>query len=139
MYVQTEEKLRRKARKAATKENKPLFGEDGVRRGMLEKYDEEEEEDGMEIDASGAIEEARRKKQAEIRAKLKQGLTSIAIFIISSHLFIPQLQLAHYFLISESACCILPCLRTAITPTQRGNSTWYIISHIDIVLSSLCK
>lgn len=69
--------MRRKARKAATKENKPLFGEDGRKRAMLDQYDEEEAEEGMEIDESGAVEEARQKRQADIRARLKQGVIRI--------------------------------------------------------------
>ena len=72
--LQTEDKLRRKAFKAAAKENKPLFGEDGKVRGLLEKYDEEEQEAGMGIDATGAVEEAKRKKQEDIRARLRAGM-----------------------------------------------------------------
>ena len=65
--------MRRKAFKAATKKNVPLFGEDGKVRNMLEKYDDEEAEAGMQIDASGAIEDAKRQKQAAIRERLKAG------------------------------------------------------------------
>ena len=72
--LQTEDKLRQRAFKAAAKENKPLFGEDGKVRGLLEKYDEEEQEAGMEIDATGAVEEAKRKKQEDIRARLRAGM-----------------------------------------------------------------
>lgn len=57
--------------KAATKINKPLFGEDGVERGLLEKYDEEAAEEGLVLDDSGrALEERRRQ---DIRAKLALG------------------------------------------------------------------
>lgn len=41
---------------------------------MLDKYDEEEQEQGMQIDASGAVEDAKRKRQEEIRARLKAGV-----------------------------------------------------------------
>lgn len=71
--MQTEDKLRRKAFKAASKENKPLFGEDGKVQGLLEKYDEEVEDEGMLIDEQGAIEAAKRKRQADIREKLRAG------------------------------------------------------------------
>lgn len=74
--AQTEDKLRKKAMKAATKENKPLFGEDGRRRGLLDKYDEEEAEEGMHIDETGAVEAEKRSKQDEIRARLKAGQAS---------------------------------------------------------------
>lgn len=40
---QREDKQRAKAFKAAGKGAKPLWEEDGVRRGLLDKYDEEEE------------------------------------------------------------------------------------------------
>lgn len=74
--MQTEDKLRRKAFKAAAKENKPLFGEDGRVQGLLEKYDAEVEEEGMLINEQGAVEEAKRKRQADIREKLRAGISS---------------------------------------------------------------
>lgn len=49
----------------------PLFEEDGKRRSILDKYDEEEEEAGLQIGFGGAVggdDVARR--QAEIRARL---------------------------------------------------------------------
>lgn len=75
--MQAEDKQRKKAFKAATKQNKPLFEEDGQRRGLLDKYDEEEQEAGMQIDASGAINEAKLKRQEEIRARLKAGIRNV--------------------------------------------------------------
>lgn len=71
--AQIEQKKREKARRAAGKQHKPLFGEDGVQRGMLDKYDEEEEDAGMEIDESGAVNDEKARKQAEIKAKLAAG------------------------------------------------------------------
>ena len=71
--MQTEDRLRRKARKAATKDDKLFWGEDGEKKALLAQYDEEEAEAGMEIDHSGTLEMARQQRQAEIRAKLKQG------------------------------------------------------------------
>lgn len=41
---QREDKERVKARKAAGKQAKPLWEEDGKRRSLLDKYDEEEEQ-----------------------------------------------------------------------------------------------
>ncbi|KAK9862047.1 hypothetical protein WJX84_001233 [Apatococcus fuscideae] len=67
-----ERKKREKARKAATKVGQPLFEEDGKRRSILDKYDEEEEEAGLQIGTGGAVtgdEIARR--QAEIRSRLQ--------------------------------------------------------------------
>lgn len=72
--AQIEQKKRDKARRAASKEEhiKPLFGEDGKKRTMLDKYDEEEET-GMDIDESGTFTSEKAKQQAEIRARLAAG------------------------------------------------------------------
>ena len=43
-WPQREDKERSKARKASGKQAKPLWEEDGKRRGLLDKYDEEEEQ-----------------------------------------------------------------------------------------------
>ena len=43
-WLQREDKERQKARKAAGKQAKPLWQEDGKRRGLLDKYDEEDEQ-----------------------------------------------------------------------------------------------
>ena len=75
--LQTEDKVRRKAFKAAAKENKPLFGEDGRVQGLLEKYDEEAEDEGMLINEQGAVEAAMQKRQADIREKLRAGTIPI--------------------------------------------------------------
>lgn len=42
--MQREDKQRAKVRKASGKQAKPLWEEDGKRRGLLDKYDEEEEQ-----------------------------------------------------------------------------------------------
>lgn len=51
--VQREQKDRDKAWRAAGKQAKPLWEEDGKRRGLLDKYDEEEEE-MMQVGRGGA-------------------------------------------------------------------------------------
>lgn len=71
--MQIEQRKRDKARRAASSRHKPLFGEDGVERGLLDKYDEEADAMGMEIDESGAVSNEKAKQQAEIRAKLAAG------------------------------------------------------------------
>ena len=73
--AQIEQKKRDKAKRAASKEEsvKPLFEEDGKRRGLLDKYDEEEDT-GMDIDESGAFTSEKARQQAEIRAKLAAGM-----------------------------------------------------------------
>lgn len=78
--MQAEEKKRAKAIKAATKVNKPLFGEDGKSRAMLDKYDEEQEDGGMVLDDDGRAREERRRE--EIRAKLAQGKNSLCLLVI---------------------------------------------------------
>ncbi|KAL4855087.1 SART-1 family protein DOT2 [Chlorella vulgaris] len=67
-----EDKQRSKAFKASAKQAKPLWEEDGKRRGLLDKYDEEEEQ-MMRIDDAGAVEAARQKRQDDIRARLAAG------------------------------------------------------------------
>lgn len=42
-------------------------------RGLLEKYDEEVPDDGMQIDESGVVADERTRRQAEIRRKLAAG------------------------------------------------------------------
>ncbi len=80
--MQIEQKKREKARRAAVKA-KPLFEEDGKQRGMLDKYDEEEDDAGMEIDETGAVNDEKARKQAEIRAKLAAGGCLASICCIS--------------------------------------------------------
>eukprot|EP00887_Chlorella_sp_A99_P003910 scaffold11.g3910.t1 len=67
-----EDKERKKAFRAAGKGAKPLWEEDGRRRTLLDKYDEEEEE-MMQLDDEGALEAAKAKRQADIRAALAGG------------------------------------------------------------------
>lgn len=74
-----EQKKRAKARKAAQKE-KPLFEEDGAKRGLLDKYDEEEDA-GMDIDEKGVIDDEKARKQAEIKAKLAAGESTLSILL----------------------------------------------------------
>lgn len=64
-----ENKQRAKAFKDSRKTAKPLWEEDGQRRGLLDKYDEEEEE-AFHLDDVGAIEAAKLKRQDDIKAKL---------------------------------------------------------------------
>lgn len=52
--LQREDKQRAKARKAAGKQAKPLWQEDGKRRGLLDKYDEEEEQ-MMEVRVASSL------------------------------------------------------------------------------------
>lgn len=70
--LKAEDKKRRKARDAATKKGKPLFEEDGKKRSLLDKYDEEEEM-ALELNDQGALEAERLKRQEEIRKKLTAG------------------------------------------------------------------
>lgn len=71
-WLQAEQKRREKARKDATNQGKPLFDEDGQRKGILDKYDEDEQAEGMEIDTHGAA-AGKLTKQEEIRRKLAAG------------------------------------------------------------------
>lgn len=69
--MQREDKQRAKAFRDSRKTAKPLWEEDGQRRGLLEKYDEEEEE-ALRLDAGGAVQVNAnpQDRQSDIRAKL---------------------------------------------------------------------
>lgn len=67
-----EDKKRKKARDASVKKAVPLFGEDGKRRALLDKYDEEDEA-MMVLDDVGGLEAQRIANQARIKAQLAAG------------------------------------------------------------------
>mmetsp|Transcript_4725 Transcript_4725/g.12198 ORF Transcript_4725/g.12198 Transcript_4725/m.12198 type:complete len:817 (+) Transcript_4725:159-2609(+) len=73
----TEDKKKQKAKKAAMKKGVPLFGEDGKRRAILDKYDEEGDGEAMELGADGSVDPEKLKRQQEIRARLAAGATGI--------------------------------------------------------------
>ncbi|KAK9806920.1 hypothetical protein WJX72_007494 [[Myrmecia] bisecta] len=67
-------KKREKAKKDAQgSRHQPLFEEDGKQRALLDKYDEAEEEAGMEIDETGTVDVEKKHRQEEIRRKLAAG------------------------------------------------------------------
>ena len=70
--MQAEHAKREKARKAATNAGKPLWDEDGERRGILDKYDEADEDASMTVGASGRL-EAKLSKADETRKRLAAG------------------------------------------------------------------
>jgi U4/U6.U5 tri-snRNP-associated protein 1 len=64
-----EDKQRAKAFQDSRKTAKPLWEEDGQKRSLLDKYDQEEEE-AFQLNDAGAIEASKLKRQDDIRAKL---------------------------------------------------------------------
>jgi U4/U6.U5 tri-snRNP-associated protein 1 len=64
-----EDKQRAKAFQDSRKTAKPLWEEDGQKRSLLDKYDQEEEE-AFQLDDAGAIEASKLRRQDDIRAKL---------------------------------------------------------------------
>ncbi|KXZ47678.1 hypothetical protein GPECTOR_33g560 [Gonium pectorale] len=73
-----EEKRRRKALKAAKKEAKPLWEEDGKVRTLLDKYDEEEQEVVVQLGAGGRLGADRAQQQEAVRKKLAEGNARLA-------------------------------------------------------------
>ncbi|KAF5836904.1 SART-1 protein [Dunaliella salina] len=72
--LKAEERKRQKARSNATNKAKPLWEEDGKKRSLLDKYDEEDADISLQIGADGSIEAERAaQQQAEMKRKLQQG------------------------------------------------------------------
>ena len=80
--MQAERTKREKARKAATNTGKPLWDEDGERRGILDKYDGEEEDASMSFGATGQL-EAKLSKADETRKRLAAGTASLCFLPVS--------------------------------------------------------
>jgi U4/U6.U5 tri-snRNP-associated protein 1 len=78
--VQREDKQRAKAFRDSKKTATPLWEEDGVQRGLLHKYDEEEEE-ALRLDGSGAVAASAasaEQRQGDIRARLAAAAAASA-------------------------------------------------------------
>jgi len=67
--LKREDKQRAKAFADSRKTGKPLWEEDGQKRSLLDKYDQEEEE-SFRLDDAGEIEASKMKRQDDIREKL---------------------------------------------------------------------
>lgn len=96
-----EQMAREKARRAAQKA-KPLWAEDGKVRGMLDKYDEEDEAQAMVLDDSGAVEAAKARRADEIKAKLAAGSAKLEDAVVSRQ------QAAEYYTAEEAAAMFKP-------------------------------
>lgn len=71
--LKRENTVRAKAFRESQKTAKPLWEEDGIKRSILDKYDEEEEE-ALRLEDVDGIEAAKRKVQNDIRAKLHASM-----------------------------------------------------------------
>jgi len=72
--LKAEERKRQKARSNASNKAKPLWEEDGKKRSLLDKYDEEDADISLQIGADGSIEAERAaQQQAEMKRKLQLG------------------------------------------------------------------
>ncbi|KAG7667063.1 hypothetical protein Ndes2526B_g04448 [Nannochloris sp. 'desiccata'] len=67
--LKREDRQRAKAFADSRKTAKPLWEEDGQKRSLLDKYDQEEEE-AFQLDDAGAMEASKLRRQDDIRAKL---------------------------------------------------------------------
>jgi hypothetical protein len=74
--ARAQDKARAKARRAAGKEAKPLWAEDGNVRSLLDKYDEEDEEAGFVLDAAGAA-AAAAARQDKVRERLAAAAAAL--------------------------------------------------------------
>jgi len=76
--VQSAQDKQRARARAAAKKPAVEYDVDGNAKGMLSKYDDEEDEAGMEISAQGVVLDAKAREQADIRRKLAEG-TDLAL------------------------------------------------------------
>jgi len=71
-----EEKKKLRAKKAAEKKSAPLYGEEGKKRAILDKYDEgEDDEEGIQLGEDGSVDPEKLRRQREIRAKLEAQIS----------------------------------------------------------------
>lgn len=98
-----EEKSREKARRAAHKKAKPLYGEDGKVRPLLDKYDEEEEAEAMQLDEAGRVDAEKKRRQEEIRRKLAAGGS-----VVQDSAEVSRQAVAEYYTTEEAAALFKP-------------------------------
>ena len=100
-----QERKRQKAKKAATKRSDNLFGADDEDAGkkILSKYDEEDEDEGVTLDAAGAIDAAEEKRKADIKRRLAASLGGVSVNAVAETADVQKREMSEFMSAAEVA------------------------------------
>ena len=101
-----QERKRQKAKKAATKRSDNPFGaddEDAANKKILSKYDEEDEDEGLTLDAAGAIDAAEEKRKADIKRRLAASLGGVSVNAVAETADVRKREMSEFMSAAEVA------------------------------------
>ena len=100
-----QERKRQKAKKAATKRSDNPFGADDEDAGrkILSKYDEEDEDEGLTLDAAGAIDAAEEKRKADIKRRLAASLGGVSVNAVAETADVQKREMSEFMSAAEVA------------------------------------
>lgn len=100
-----QERKRQKAKKAATKRSDNPFGADDEDAGkkILSKYDEEDEDEGLTLDAAGAIDAAEEKRKADIKRRLAASLGGVSVNAVAETADVRKREMSEFMSAAEVA------------------------------------
>ena len=100
-----QERKRQKAKKAATKRSDNPFGADDEDAGkkILSKYDEEDEDEGVTLDAAGAIDAAEEKRKADIKRRLAASLGGVSVNAVAEAADVQKREMSEFMSAAEVA------------------------------------
>jgi len=100
-----QERKRQKAKKAATKRSDNPFGADDEDAGkkILSKYDEEDEDEGVTLDAAGAIDAAEEKRKADIKRRLAASLGGVSVNAVAETADVQKREMSEFMSAAEVA------------------------------------
>lgn len=101
-----QERKRQKAKKAATKRSDNPFGaddEDAANKKILSKYDEEDEDEGLTLDAAGAIDAAEEKRKSDIKRRLAASLGGVSVNAVAETADVRKREMSEFMSAAEVA------------------------------------
>ena len=100
-----QERKRQKAKKAATKRSDNPFGADDEDAGkkILSKYDEEDEDEGLTLDAAGAIDAAEEKRKVDIKRRLAASLGGVSVNAVAETADVRKREMSEFMSAAEVA------------------------------------
>lgn len=100
-----QERKRQKAKKAATKRSDNPFGADDTDAGkkILSKYDEEDEDEGLTLDAAGAIDAAEEKRKADVKRRLAASLGGVSVNAVAETADVRKREMSEFMSAAEVA------------------------------------